>query len=369
MGQRVIEALGIGTSATHMEWFFGPKGLKFSEIGCRPPGVGAWDLYSAGNDLDLYREWANAIVHGTMSAQPSRQFSSGIVSLRPEGDGHITGYSGIAGDPGPAQRVGHRRPLPRPRYADPAARGRLLRQCVCPDAAPRLRRAPRDARRRRPDHHRARRVSPQITLLGPQPRVHLHRAFADLDADAVVATVTAGWQEREVDDAELREAVGRRTVNLALHARRLAGARGGPRVRPCRARARGCPGRAASALPRPARPRARVRRTTWPARSDAQTAAARSGADRLAGRRTAPGRAAPGTGGGVPAEVLRRLAPAGTTGAGPPSGGDPAAPRRDRPRWRSPAATSVSSPACCTSSTSRHTCRPAWWRGRPERWR
>jgi formate-dependent phosphoribosylglycinamide formyltransferase (GAR transformylase) len=95
MGQRVIEALGIGTSATHMEWFFGPKGLKFSEIGCRPPGVGAWDLYSAGNDLDLYREWANAIVHGTMSTQPSRQFSSGIVALRPEGDGHISGYSGI----------------------------------------------------------------------------------------------------------------------------------------------------------------------------------------------------------------------------------------------------------------------------------
>ncbi len=36
MGRRVIEALGIGTAATHMEWFFGPKGLKFSEIGCRP---------------------------------------------------------------------------------------------------------------------------------------------------------------------------------------------------------------------------------------------------------------------------------------------------------------------------------------------
>jgi hypothetical protein len=38
-----------------MEWFYGPKGLKFSEIGCRPPGVGAWDLYCAGNDLDLYK--------------------------------------------------------------------------------------------------------------------------------------------------------------------------------------------------------------------------------------------------------------------------------------------------------------------------
>ncbi len=94
MGKRVNEALGIGTSATHMEWFFGPKGLRFSEIGCRPPGVGAWDLYSAGNDLDVYREWANAIVHGTVNAQPSRRFASGIVALRPDRDGQISGYSG-----------------------------------------------------------------------------------------------------------------------------------------------------------------------------------------------------------------------------------------------------------------------------------
>jgi carbamoylphosphate synthase large subunit len=95
LGQRVIAALGIGTSATHMEWFFGPKGLKFSEIGCRPPGVGAWDLYSAGNDLDLYRQWADAIVHGRTTAAPSRRFASGIVALRPERDGVITGYGGV----------------------------------------------------------------------------------------------------------------------------------------------------------------------------------------------------------------------------------------------------------------------------------
>lgn len=95
MGQRVNEALGIGTSATHMEWFFGPKGLKFSEIGCRPPGVGAWDLYSAGNDLDVYREWANAVVHGQVAAEASRRHACGIVALRPDRDGHITGYSGL----------------------------------------------------------------------------------------------------------------------------------------------------------------------------------------------------------------------------------------------------------------------------------
>jgi formate-dependent phosphoribosylglycinamide formyltransferase (GAR transformylase) len=95
LGARVNAALGIGTSATHMEWFFGPKGLRFSEIGCRPPGVGAWDLYSAGNDLDLYREWANVIVHGDVATRPSRQFATGIVALRPDRDGQISGYSGV----------------------------------------------------------------------------------------------------------------------------------------------------------------------------------------------------------------------------------------------------------------------------------
>jgi carbamoylphosphate synthase large subunit len=95
MGRRVIGALGIGTSATHMEWFFGPRGLKFSEIGCRPPGVGAWDLYSQGNDIDLYRQWADAIVHGGVGTSPSRRFASGIVALRPSQDGVISGYSGV----------------------------------------------------------------------------------------------------------------------------------------------------------------------------------------------------------------------------------------------------------------------------------
>jgi formate-dependent phosphoribosylglycinamide formyltransferase (GAR transformylase) len=95
LGARVLDALGIGTSATHMEWFFGPKGLRFSEIGCRPPGVGAWDLYSVGNDFDLYREWANAIVHDHIAARPSRRYATGIVALRPDHDGQITGYSGV----------------------------------------------------------------------------------------------------------------------------------------------------------------------------------------------------------------------------------------------------------------------------------
>ena len=94
MGQKVITALGITTSATHMEWFYGPKGLKFSEIGCRPPGVRAWDLYAEGNEIDIYREWAMAVVHGRPSQRLSRRFAAGIIALRPDRDGTISHYDG-----------------------------------------------------------------------------------------------------------------------------------------------------------------------------------------------------------------------------------------------------------------------------------
>jgi hypothetical protein len=95
MGRKAIKALNIGTSATHMEWFYGPKGLKFSEIGCRPPGVKAWDLYNVANDMDLYYQWALAVTHGQTEGVASRNYSTGIVALRPEHDGVIAGYSGI----------------------------------------------------------------------------------------------------------------------------------------------------------------------------------------------------------------------------------------------------------------------------------
>ncbi|GJM44128.1 MAG: carboxylate--amine ligase [Gemmatimonadota bacterium] len=95
LGRQVIEALKIDTAPTHMEWFFGPKGLKFSEIGCRPPGVGAWDLYCAANEMDLYAEWAMAICWGRTSRAPSRRYSAGIITLRPDQDGTISTIDGL----------------------------------------------------------------------------------------------------------------------------------------------------------------------------------------------------------------------------------------------------------------------------------
>ena len=90
-----IRALGTGLVQPTWSGSSAPKDYGFLRSAACPPGVGAWDLYSVGNDLDLYREWANAIVHDHIAARPSRNYATGIVALRPDHDGHITGYSGV----------------------------------------------------------------------------------------------------------------------------------------------------------------------------------------------------------------------------------------------------------------------------------
>ncbi len=94
-GRKVIKELGLETTPTHMEWFFGNRGLSFSEIGARPPGCRMWDLYCYANDMDLYVEWARGLVHGQASPRPSRRYSAGLISIRPTQDGHIKGYLGL----------------------------------------------------------------------------------------------------------------------------------------------------------------------------------------------------------------------------------------------------------------------------------
>lgn len=69
-----------------------------------------------------------------------------------------------------------------------------------------------------------------VTVLGPQRRPTLGQVWsgalqdagrATIDDDRPIATVTAGWQEREPDDAELAALFGRRSVNLGLYGRWL----------------------------------------------------------------------------------------------------------------------------------------------------
>ena len=64
-------------------------------------------------------------------------------------------------------------------------------------------------------------TQPAITVLGPQRRPTVDRVLAALGVTGPVALVTAGWLERESDDAELVSLTGGRGVNLNLHARWL----------------------------------------------------------------------------------------------------------------------------------------------------
>src|SRR5262245_45541071 len=63
-------------------------------------------------------------------------------------------------------------------------------------------------------------MSKTVVLLGPQRfEPTLASVVRSLGIREDLATVTAGWQEREDEDAELRDHLGARAVNLMLHRR------------------------------------------------------------------------------------------------------------------------------------------------------
>jgi hypothetical protein len=61
----------------------------------------------------------------------------------------------------------------------------------------------------------------RVILLGPQRRPTVDAVARSLGLADPVATITAGWQEREPDDAELSTLLGGRAVNLSLYRRWL----------------------------------------------------------------------------------------------------------------------------------------------------
>ncbi len=60
----------------------------------------------------------------------------------------------------------------------------------------------------------------RIILLGPQGRtVTVGEVLAATEPSGPIATITAGWQEREPEDEELKARLGGRSVNLRLYGR------------------------------------------------------------------------------------------------------------------------------------------------------
>jgi len=91
----VLDALGMDTGLSHMEWFRRPDGsVAVSEIGARPPGAQFTTLISWAHDFDLYAAWARLMVFGEFEPRP-RPYAAGAAYLRGQGRGRVTAIRGL----------------------------------------------------------------------------------------------------------------------------------------------------------------------------------------------------------------------------------------------------------------------------------
>jgi len=97
MGRRVLNTLGFQAGFTHMEWYRKADGeVVFGEIGARPPGGRTVDVMNYVTDDDLFRVWAEAVVHGQMSHPLERHYNAASIFKRAVGSGRISRIDGLA---------------------------------------------------------------------------------------------------------------------------------------------------------------------------------------------------------------------------------------------------------------------------------
>ncbi len=96
LGRAVIDAMGMRSGFTHMEWYRKHDGeVVFGEIGARSPGGRLTDMMNHACDADLFTGWAEAVVHGTFSQPTERRFNVAQVIKRAQGNGRITHIEGV----------------------------------------------------------------------------------------------------------------------------------------------------------------------------------------------------------------------------------------------------------------------------------
>lgn len=95
MGRDVLRALGFSSGFTHLEWYRKADGeVVFGEIGARPPGARTVDVMNYATDGDLFRTWAEAVVHGRSKAL-GRPYNAASIFKRAEGAGRIRSVTGL----------------------------------------------------------------------------------------------------------------------------------------------------------------------------------------------------------------------------------------------------------------------------------
>ena len=96
-GFAAIQALGLDTAMTHMEWFQRRDGsVAIGEIGARPPGAQIAQMTGLIHGFDAHEAWAKLMVHETFDMNVQRQKAGAIVFLRGKGHGRIVSIEGLA---------------------------------------------------------------------------------------------------------------------------------------------------------------------------------------------------------------------------------------------------------------------------------
>jgi hypothetical protein len=75
-GRRVIKAFNVRERFFHFEFFRADRDgqLVALEVNMRPPGGMTTDMMNYANDIDVYKEWANIIVHNRFTAEVNRRY-------------------------------------------------------------------------------------------------------------------------------------------------------------------------------------------------------------------------------------------------------------------------------------------------------
>ncbi|MFO0747208.1 MAG: ATP-grasp domain-containing protein [Myxococcota bacterium] len=93
---RALDALGMTTGLSHMEWFMRKDGTPMvNEVGARPPGAGIMPLMSHAHACDMWKKWAELMAWDRFDP-PARVRAAGVAFFRGQGTGKVVAVRGLA---------------------------------------------------------------------------------------------------------------------------------------------------------------------------------------------------------------------------------------------------------------------------------
>ncbi len=83
-GRKTLRAFDVRERFFHFEFFrtSDDNRIVALEVNMRPPGGMTTDMFNFANDIDVYREWANIIVHNRFMAEYSRKYHCCYISRK-----------------------------------------------------------------------------------------------------------------------------------------------------------------------------------------------------------------------------------------------------------------------------------------------